>query len=56
MGTQLILTVGKNPLPVWVAWDRLTAHWRAKGHRRYRCAICVYGRDARRKRIAEGVL
>ena len=31
MATHLILTVGKNPLPVWVAWDRLTAHWREKG-------------------------
>ena len=30
MGTQLILTVGKNPLPVWVAWDCLTNHWRDK--------------------------
>ena len=27
MGTQLILTVGKNPLPVWVACDRLTNDW-----------------------------
>ena len=31
MATHLILTVGKNPLPVWVAWDRLTAHWRERG-------------------------
>ena len=31
MGTQFILTVGKNPLPVWVAWDRLTNYWREKG-------------------------
>lgn len=31
MATHLILTVGKNPLPVWVAWDRLTAHWHEKG-------------------------
>ena len=31
MGTQLILTVGKNPLPVWVAWDRLTNLWREQG-------------------------
>ena len=23
MGTQLILTVGTNPLPVWVAWYHL---------------------------------
>ena len=31
MATQLILTVGKNPLPVWVAWDRLTNLWRDQG-------------------------
>ena len=31
MATHLILTVGKNPLPVWVAWDRLIAHWRERG-------------------------
>ena len=31
MATHLILTVGKNPLPVWVAWDRLTAHWQKEG-------------------------
>ena len=31
MATHLILTVGKNPLPVWVAWNRLTAHWQEKG-------------------------
>ena len=31
MGTQLILTVGKNPLPVWVAWDRLTKRWQSQG-------------------------
>lgn len=30
MGTQLILTVGKNPLPVWVAWDRLTNLWQSQ--------------------------
>ena len=30
MATQLIMTVGKNPLPVWVAWDRLTNYWRDK--------------------------
>jgi hypothetical protein len=29
---HLILTVGKNPLPVWVAWDRLTKHWEGQGH------------------------
>ena len=23
MGTQLILTIGTNPLPVWVAWHHL---------------------------------
>ena len=33
MATQLILTVGKNPLPVWVAWDRLTQHWENKGQK-----------------------
>ena len=26
MGTQLILTVGTNPLPVWVAWHHLRDH------------------------------
>lgn len=31
MATHLILTVGKNPLPVWVAWNRLTAHWHENG-------------------------
>lgn len=31
MTTHLILTVGKNPLPVWVVWDRLTAHWQKEG-------------------------
>lgn len=30
MGTQLILTVGKNPLPVWVAWYRLTKLWQSQ--------------------------
>ena len=30
MATQLILTVGKNPLPVWVAWDRLTKLWQSQ--------------------------
>lgn len=30
MATHLILTVGKNPLPVWVACERLTEHWREK--------------------------
>ena len=29
---HLVLTVGKNPLPVWVAWDRLTDHWIDQGH------------------------
>lgn len=29
---HLVLTVGKNPLPVWVAWDRLTQHWQGQGH------------------------
>ena len=29
---HLVLTVGKNPLPVWVAWDRLTNHWESQGH------------------------
>lgn len=29
---HLVLTVGKNPLPIWVAWDRLTAHWTGQGH------------------------
>lgn len=33
MGTQLILTVGKNPLPVWVAWDRLTKLWQSQGQK-----------------------
>ena len=33
MATQLILTVGKNPLPVWVAWDRLTKLWQCQGQK-----------------------
>ena len=33
---HLILTVGKNPLPVWVAWDRLTDHWTGQ---RYEVAV-----------------
>lgn len=29
---HLVLTVGKNALPVWVAWNRLTNYWKGQGH------------------------